>query len=110
MIMGIGTEAGIFLYDVITGITVLAFYRAVREFRGLVRHSTLAVGLEDLAFWTGASIYLFWRMYEVTYGSVRWYFLLGTAAGAGAGTLVFRLPGIFYAKGKKMLEKYRKSR
>lgn len=108
--MGIGTEAGIFLYAVVAGITLLAAGRAVGAFRRLIRHSALAAGLEDLAFWIGASVYLFHGMYEVTYGSVRWYFLLGTAAGAGAGYVLFRLPGIFYTKAKKMLEKYRKSR
>lgn len=91
MIMGIGAEGGIFLYAALAGVTVMCAYRILIAFRKMVRHSPAAVGAEDLAFWIGASIYIFRKMYETTYGSIRWFFILGILSGAGAVYLIFRL-------------------
>lgn len=110
MILGIGAESGIFLYAGLAGISVLCTYYILVCFRRLVRHSSLAVGIEDVIFWIAASIYIFRRMYETTYGSIRWFFVLGVLCGAGAGYLIMRLSGKVYAKVKKSLEKYGKKR
>ena len=45
MIFGIGNEAGIFLYAVLTGVTVLCAYRILICFRRLFRHNMIAVGI-----------------------------------------------------------------
>nr|WP_294492411.1 spore cortex biosynthesis protein YabQ [uncultured Mediterraneibacter sp.] len=110
MIIGIGNEAGIFLYAALTGVIVVMVYQILRCLRRLIRHSMLAVGIEDLLFWIAASIYIFRKMYDTTYGSIRWFFVLGAVAGAGAGELTRRLFGKILIKGKKSLEKYRKTR
>ncbi len=110
MILGIGNEAGIFLYAGLAGVTVAVSYHILICLRKLIRHSMTAVGIEDLLFWIGASIYLFWKMYDTTYGSIRWFFVLGTAAGAGAGCLFLRLCRKIFIKVKKSLEKYGKTR
>ena len=77
MILGIGAEGGIFLYAGLAGMSVLCTYYILICFRKLIRHSDLASGIEDVIFWIAASIYIFRRMYETTYGSIRWFFVLG---------------------------------
>ena len=117
MILGIGTEACVFLYAGLSGMTVMFGYELLRCFRKLVPHNFRTVGVEDLLFWTGASGYIFSRMYEATFGSIRWFFLLGLGVGAGAGYLFLRAAAppflkvekIFSAR-KKSLEKLEKSR
>mgnify|MGYP003104717233 CR=1 FL=1 len=91
MILGIGTEAGVFLYAGLSGMTVLFAYELLSCLRKLFPHSLGLMGVEDLIFWIGASGYLFSRMYETTFGSIRWFFLLGLVCGAGAGYLLRRL-------------------
>ncbi len=110
MILGIGTEAGVFLYAGLSGMTVLFAYQILSSVRGIVPHSVAATGIEDILFWVGASGYIFGRMYETTYGSIRWFFVLGVVCGAGAGWILLGLAAKICAKVKKYLEKYRKSR
>lgn len=110
MILGIGNEAGIFLYAALAGMTVMLAYHILMCLRRLIRHSMLAVGIEDLFFWLGASVYIFRKMYDTTYGSIRWFFVLGAVGGAGAGYLILRLFGKILIKAEKGLEKHRKNR
>lgn len=110
MILGIGTEGSVFLYAVLSGMSVLAAYQVLTYFRRLVRHSRLAAGAEDLLFWLCVSGYIFARMYETTYGSIRWFFVLGLLCGAGACQTMLRLAGKMWNKLKKNLEKRRKTR
>ena len=85
MIFGIKVEAGFFLYAGLSGMTVLFAYNVLSLLRRFIPHSQIAVGAEDLLFWIVASVYLFDRMYETTYGSIRWFFLLGLLCGAAVG-------------------------
>lgn len=110
MILGIGAEAGIFLYAGLSGMAVLFAYDILICIRKLIPHSFVAVGVEDLLFWVGASGYIFSRMYETTFGSIRWFFLLGLISGAGLGYLFVRLLVKIFSKVKKALEKCEKSR
>lgn len=103
MIMGIGMESGIFLYAVLTGISVLCAYGILMVLRKLIRHSPVVTGIEDMVFWIGVSIYLFRKMYETTYGNIRWFFILGLLCGAGAAFLLLRpvLNGYFFGKDRE---------
>ena len=109
MILGIGTEADVFLYAGLSGMTVLFAYNILSCLRKIIPHNSIAIGIEDLLFWIAASGYFFNRMYETTYGSIRWFFVLGVAWGAGIGELFLRLAVKIWAKLKKDLEKYKKS-
>ncbi len=110
MIFGIGNEAEIFLYAVLTGVTVLCAYRILICFRRLFRHNMIAVGIEDMVFWIGASIYVFRRMYDTTYGSIRWFFILGAVCGALLTSGFLHFLSKVMKKAEKSLEKYKKSR
>ena len=88
MILGIGTEAGVFLYAGLSGMAVMFACRFLSCLRKLIPHKPWVVGAEDLCFWVAASAYIFNGMYETTYGSIRWFFLLGLGSGAGAGYML----------------------
>lgn len=108
--LGIGTEAGIFLYAGLSGAVVFLAYGVLVCFRKIVPHRNLAAGLEDLAFWLIVSGYLFRQMYETTYGSIRWFFVLGVVCGALLAYAA-RIPAKkMFAIVKKILEKFKKNR
>ena len=110
MILGIGVEAGVFLYAGLTGMTVWFFYGILICLRKIIPHTFLFVGVEDFLFWIGTSIYIFRKMYDTTYGSIRWLFVLGVVCGAAMGWLLWRTAKGICGRMKKRLEKYRKNR
>ena len=75
MMLGIETEVVIFFYAALTGMVLFCGYQILLLIRRLVRHHPLAVGVEDIGFWLLVSAYC------TTYGSIRWFFVLGIAAG-----------------------------
>lgn len=105
---GIGTELLTFIYAVLTGIIVPVSYYILLAFRKLVRHSNLAAGMEDLIFWTIMSGYIFRQMYLTTYGSIRWYFILGMVLGITGTHFVGKRIKKLSAKVWKNLEKLKK--
>ncbi len=108
--LGIGAEAAIFLYAVLSGMTVLCAYRIMTCVREIIPHNTWAVGAEDFFFWLLISGYLFRQMYVTTYGSIRWFFVLGVVCGIIAAEFVIKLVKKICVNAKKSLEKFRKNR
>ena len=53
MILGIGTEAGIFLYAGLSGMTVMFAYELLCCLRKLIPHVPRVVAAEDFLFWIG---------------------------------------------------------
>lgn len=102
---GIGMEALIFLYAGLGGMTVLFAYYVLICFRHILKHGAAAAGLEDILFWLAASAFIFSQMYDTTYGSVRWFFVLGLLCGVGLGTGIIRLGKKIIVKFEKKLEK-----
>lgn len=108
--LGIGKEAIIFLYAGLSGIVVLFSYQILRLFRRLIRHHIIVVNLEDVLYWLGVSVYLFRQMYMTTYGSIRWFFVLGVVCGIILANFVISLVKKMYEKMKKSLERKGKNR
>lgn len=108
--LGIGKEAMIFLYAGLSGIVVLFSYQILRLLRRLIKHHIIIVNLEDLLYWLGVSVYLFRQMYMTTYGSIRWFFILGVVCGIILANLILSLAKKMYENMKKNLEKKGKSR
>lgn len=81
MMLGIGKEAAVFLYAALSGIVTFSCYQILLLFRKLLRHCAAAVSAEDFFYWIAVSVYLFRQMYHTTYGSVRWFFILGIVVG-----------------------------
>ena len=79
--LGIGREVVIFLCATLSGIVILSSYEILRLLRRLIVHNMLVINLQDLFFWLGTSAYLFRQMYLMTYGSIRWFFIVGVICG-----------------------------
>lgn len=110
MMLGIGKEAVIFFYAGLSGIVVLFSYQILRLLRHLIRHHIAVINLEDFFYWIGVSAYLFRQMYKTTYGSIRWFFVLGVVCGIIFANFVLSLTKKTYGKIKKSLEKKGKNR
>lgn len=107
---GIGTEAAVFLCAGLSGMSVMFAWQMLSCFRKAIPHSGPAVAAGDILFWLGVSAYLFRQMYVTTFGSIRWYFVLGTAAGILAAYFVVILLKKVVLKMKKKLEKFKENR
>lgn len=107
--LGIGQEMFIFLYAGLSGIVILFSYQILRLFRRLISHHILVVNLEDFCYWISVSVYLFRQMYKTTYGSVRWFFILGVVCGIILANFVIILAKKMYNKMHKKLEKKKKT-
>lgn len=110
MMLGIGKEAVIFLYAGLSGIVILFSYQILRLLRRFISHHIIVINLEDLFYWIGVSVYLFRQMYMTTYGSIRWFFILGIVCGIGFANFILSLAKKIFGKIKKSLEKKGKSR
>lgn len=99
---GIEREAVIFVMAVLAGVSVRLAYRCLECFRDVVKHSLIAIGIEDIVFWTGTALYLFVQIYQTSNGGIRWYFVLGVVVGAFFATVLVK-------KLKKLQEKICKS-
>ena len=105
MILGITTEVFIFFYAVLTGIVTFCCYQILKLFRRLVRHHIVVINIEDFFYWIGISAYIFRQMYCTTYGSVRWFFVLGIVCGDFLAYFGKKLLLKLLSKWKKRLEK-----
>ena len=108
--LGIGKEAIIFFYAGLSGIVILFSYQILRLMRRLIPHHIVVVNLEDLLYWLGVSVYLFRQMYMTTYGSIRWFFILGVVCGIVLANFILSIVKKIYGKMKKSLEKRKKNR
>lgn len=77
----IGKELQVFLSCLWYGTFLVMVYDSLRLLRGLIRHASWVIGLEDLIFWIWAAFFLFVHFFKDTYGAVRSYQLLGVAVG-----------------------------
>ena len=91
MMLGIGIETAIFFYAGLSGCIIFIFYQVLVQIRKLVKHSITMVNVEDFFFWIGVGIYLFRQMYRTTYGTIRWFFVLGVILGSVSAWLIKRV-------------------
>lgn len=96
--LGIEQEVLVFAVAVLSGAGLRLLYRCLGCFREIVRHSLIAIGIEDITFWIFCALYLFVQIYQTSNGSIRWYFILGIVVGAVLMT-------VFLRKLKKLFEK-----
>lgn len=80
------SEGQFLFYCFLSGICITVAYDCLRIFRRVKRHGTFWVALEDLFFWFGAAIFLFYVLYETNNGVIRWF----SIAGAAVGMLIYK--------------------
>ena len=107
---GLEKELEVFVHAVLSGIVVYGVYTLIRIARRIVKHNLLTVSIEDFLFWVGTSFYLFIRIYNNSDGKVRWYFVLGIAAGMILLSFAIFLAKKMFSKIKKTVEKQEKTR
>jgi len=72
----------LFLWQsVAVGIGITFLYDWLRILRSVIPHRQWAVSLEDLVFWLFCTISVFWWMYRVTNGGMRWFAVAGALVG-----------------------------
>lgn len=81
MILGIEKELSVFLQAVFAGNLVYLSYMVIRVFRRIIKHKLFWISVEDAIFWIVAGFYLFFKIYQTSNGTIRWYFVLGVLAG-----------------------------
>lgn len=108
--LGLEKELYIFVHAVMSGMVVYGVYTIIRIVRRLVKHNLLSISIEDFLFWVGTSFYLFMQIYNTSSGSVRWYLILGIAAGMILLSLALFLTKKMFGKIKKRVDKSDKTR
>ena len=81
MILGIEKELSVFLQAVLTGNLVYLSYCTIRILRRIINHNIFWVSVEDTIFWIATGFYLFFKIYQTSNGTIRWYFVLGVLVG-----------------------------
>lgn len=95
---GLAHEAEVFLRSVMAGTVVYGAYTLIRIFRRLIKHNLLSISIEDFLFWVGTSFYLFIQIYEASDGAVRWFLVIGIAAGMVFAAIVVSALGNIWKK------------
>ena len=108
--LGIKNELLVFLCACLAGAIVRSGYEILTLLRKMLIHSDLVKGIEDLIYWILMSAYIFSQMYATTYGSIRWYFLLGLVLGIIFTQKIIGYGEKIHKKTKKNLEIIRKNR
>ena len=88
----------------------LAGYEILISLRKMIIHNNLVKGIEDLFYWIFMSAYIFSQIYATTYGSIRWYFLLGLVFGVAVIQKLISSGEKIHKKTRKNLEIIRKNR
>lgn len=77
----IAAEGMLFVSSLLTGVVILLVYDTLRIFRRVVKHGKIWVSVEDMFYWIGVSIYIFYIMYQKNDGTIRGFAIIGIAAG-----------------------------
>lgn len=79
-------EGRFLLYCFLSGICITVVYDGLRIFRRVKHHRAGWIAFEDLIFWIGAALFLFYVLYKTNNGVIRWF----SIAGAGVGMLIYK--------------------
>lgn len=107
--LGLEKEVLIFVHAIFSGIFVYGAYTGIRIVRRIFKHTIRMISLEDFLFWVAVSFYLFIQIYETSNGSVRWFFVLGVAAGMMSLAFFIRLIEKMWKKIRKSVDKQQKT-
>ena len=86
MSQNIMNEVMFLLHSLVLGAVITFVYDGFLILRRLIRHTMLFVSLEDMLFWIGCAIGVFFMLYEENNGILRWFAVLG----AGIGMLIYK--------------------
>lgn len=76
-------ESRFFLYSMAVGVLVSVIYDVIRIFRRVIPHKKAAVAFEDFLFWVITLFLMFFLLYDMNYGVLRWFSIAGVTIGMG---------------------------
>ena len=79
---GIRQEASFFEVSFLVGMLLVVEYLLLVGARRLIRHSDLAVNLEDFCYWCSAALAIFIAVFRVNEGAIRLYSAAAVILGA----------------------------
>lgn len=89
-------ELSFLFSSMLTGILITFVYDILRIFRRVVKHNGFFVSFEDFWFWAGSFVCIFYLLYRENNGTLRWFVVLGAAA----GMFLYKLTaGRFFVRG-----------
>jgi spore cortex biosynthesis protein YabQ len=82
MILSMSDQARMFLAAAGIGAVIGFIYDVFRILRKTAPHARFIVQLEDLLFWVGVTLLMFYFLLVITDGEMRWYTIAGAVLGA----------------------------
>ena len=107
MSLSMAQQTEIFLWSVVFGFALGAFYDIFRILRLIIPTGTIAAFIEDTLFWLIAAFSTFLFILNINSGEIRWYILFGIFAGAliySGGNPVEMVVTTFEVMGSKLGE------
>ena len=81
MILSMSGQAWLFLSTVVAGFAIGLFYDLFRITRKTVRHKAWLVQIEDVLYWSVASVLMFYFLLQRNHGEIRFFIIIGAAVG-----------------------------
>ncbi len=81
MSQGIVQEVTFFLHSILMGLIITFAYDWILIFRRLFRHGKFWMSVEDFIYWFVCGISVFYMLYRENNGVLRWFAVVGAAAG-----------------------------
>lgn len=82
-------EARFFLYSVGIGAAVSILYDFLRILRRVISHKKFVVAIEDFIYWVITLFLMFFLLYDMSFGVLRWFSIAGAAIGMGIYKKIF---------------------
>lgn len=81
MSMDIFREMDFLLYTVVMGAVITAVYDVFRIVRRVIKHNLFWISFEDIIFWIGCFVGIFYILYKENNGTLRWFAVMGALIG-----------------------------
>ncbi len=75
-------ELQFFLISILWGGILLLVYDILRIIRRIIKHGAFLIAVQDMIFWTAASLFIFSMIYRENNGIIRGYSILGMMLGS----------------------------
>lgn len=82
--LDVAAEINILLYAIGTGVVACMVYQVLTLFQLLHKKVKWLICLEDMCYWIWLSVYVFSRIFQSTFGIIRWYIVVGIVLGVWA--------------------------
>lgn len=82
-------ESGFFLYSMGIGVAISVLYDFIRILRRVISHKKFVVAIEDFIYWVITLFLMFFLLYDMNFGVLRWFSIAGAAIGMGIYKKIF---------------------